>query len=179
MEFRGAAKNEPEPEKPYTVRNAIDAYIAFLEAKRRTADDARKRADALVLPILGDIALRDLKRARLRLWLDGVAAAPPRLRTRKGQAQRYRAIDPDDEEAKRRRQSSANRTWTILKAALNKAWRDGEVDSDVEWRTVASFVDVDVARPRWLDNGEARRLIRAAENDFRVLVRAALHSGAR
>jgi integrase len=176
------AEAAPEPEKPYTVREAIDAYIRFLRAKRRTADDARQRADALILPVFGDIALHDLKRERLRRWLDAVAAAPPRLRTRKGQAQRYRVTDPGDEEAKRRRQSSANRTWTILKAALNMAWRDGKGGrslTDVEWRTVESFTDVDAARPRWLTNDEARRLINAAEGEFRTLVRAALHSGAR
>jgi integrase len=167
-----------EPEGPYTVRNAIDAYIAFLAAERRTAADARTRADALILPVLGDIALGDLKRAKLRSWLDGVAATPPRLRTRKGQAQRYRAIDADDEDAKRQRQSSANRTWTILKAALNKAWRYGKADSDVEWRTVESFADVDAARPRWLDNDEPRRFINGCQGEFKTLVRAALHTGA-
>jgi integrase len=183
-ELRTAAKDpEPKPErkaeKPYTVRDAIEDYIDFLRAKRRTADDARQRAAALILPVLGDIALRDLKRARLREWLDEIAAAPPRLRTRKGQQQRYRVTDPGDEEAKRRRQSSTNRCWTILKAALNMAWRNGKVGSDLEWRTVESFTDVDAARPRWLTNDEARRLINAAEREFRTLLRAALHSGAR
>lgn len=175
------AQTKPEPEQPkgpYTVREAVEAYIVFLKTKRRTGIDARQRADALILPVLGNIALRDLKRERLAEWLEDVAATPPRLRTRKGQPQRYRTIDPGDKVAERRRQSSANRTWTILKAALNQAWRARKIDSDVEWRAVKSFEDVDAARPRWLDNAEARRLINAA-GDFQLFARAALQTGAR
>ena len=56
-----AAKGLPGKEAgPYTVRNAIDDYLHFLEAERKSARDARWRAEALILPNLGRIACIDL-----------------------------------------------------------------------------------------------------------------------
>ena len=115
-----------------------------------------------------------------RLGWRGSLGQPPRVRSRKNKEQQFRAFDPNDEEAQRRRQSSAMRVWTILKAALNQAWRARKIDSDVAWRTVRPFEDVDAARVRWLTNEESRRLINASpEGEFRTLVRAALQTGVR
>ncbi len=43
----------------------------------------------------------------------------------------------------RRRKSTANRILTILKAALNRSWRDGHVASDRAWRRVEPFKNVE------------------------------------
>jgi integrase len=170
---------EPTLEPPYTVRAAIEDYIEFLKKERRTGADARWRADALILPQLGDIECNALKRDEIRAWLDRLVETPPRRRSRKNGEQKHREIDPADENAHRRRRSSTNRTLTILKAALNQCWRNGKIESDREWRAVKPFEDVDAARPRWLNNDDARRLINAAQGEFRKLVQAALQSGAR
>ena len=77
------------------------------------------------------------------------------------------------------RQSTANRTFTILKAALNRAWQQGKVPSDAAWRRLKPFEDVDTARVRYLTIAEATRLINAADPEFRPLVQAALQTGAR
>jgi integrase len=66
-----------------------------------------------------------------------------------------------------------------LRAALNFAFPNGWVQSDLEWRRVKSFRGVVVSRARYLSTDEARRLINAAEGDFRTLIEAALHSGCR
>ena len=71
----------------------------------------------------------------LRKWLAKLAKALPRARTKPGKPQQHRAFDGSDE-AIRRRKSSANRTWTILRAALNHAFRDDLVTSDAAWRKV-------------------------------------------
>jgi integrase len=181
-ERKAAARTAAEPPAApsYKVRNAIEDYLDFLKEKRRTERDARYRAEAFVLPMLGDIAGADLTNETLQAWLVGLAEQPPRVRSQKNKAQKFRAIDPDNEEARRRRQSSAMRVWTILKAALNQAWRARKIDSDVAWRTVRPFEDVDAARVRWLTNEESRRLINASpEGEFRTLVRAALQTGVR
>ena len=69
---------------------------------------------------------------------------------------------------------------TSLKAALNRAWRDGQVaTSPRTWRQVEPFGNVNSARVRYLSIAEARRLINAADPDFRRLVQGALESGAR
>jgi integrase len=90
----------------------------------------------------------------------------------------YRATS-DDQEAKRRRRASSNRTLTVLKAALNLAWREGKAASDKEWRKVEPFEKADAARMRYLQVAEAQRLINACEPGFRQLVQAALQTGCR
>src|SRR6185312_12798335 len=82
-------------------------------------------------------------------------------------------------EHQRRRKSTANRILTILKAALNKAWREGNANSDAAWRRVEPFENVDTARVRYLTLAEAGRLINGCDPDFRRLVRGALETGAR
>jgi integrase len=163
---------------PLTVETAIEAYLQFLEASRKTAEDARYRACAFILPRLGRIEVAALTTVTLRRWHADVAAAPPRLRTRKGEEQRHAEMG-EDAETRRRRQSSANRTLTVLKAALNRAWRDGLVASDEQWRRVQPFKRIEAARLRYLSVAEARRLINASDADFRALVVAALQTGAR
>ena len=53
------------------------------------------------------------------------------------------------------------------------------MSSDLEWRKVNPFKKVDAARVRYLTIAEAKRLINAADPDFRRLVQAALQTGAR
>jgi len=87
--------------------------------------------------------------------------------------------DTSDPERDRRRKATANRILTILKAALNRAWRDGKTPSDSAWRRVEPFESVESARVRYLSIAEATRLINASDADFRRLVRGALETGAR
>ena len=174
-----AAQGLPARDGPYTVGTCVEEYLAFLEANRKSAKDARWRAAALILPKLGNIACADLTAPGLRKWLADTAAAAPRLRTRKGNGQQYRDIDKDDEEQRRRRRATANRVLTILKAALNRAWREGKIRSDDAWRRVEPFEEADAPRVRYLSIDECRRLIDAAEGAFRDLVQAALLTGCR
>lgn len=163
---------------PLTVADAMSDYLAWLETNRRSSNDARKRSEAFILPELGEIEVEDLTTERLAKWHAGLAAMAPRLRTRKGKAQQHRTIDKSDE-GRRRRRSSANRVLTILKAALNRAWRAGKASSDSAWRRAEPFENVDAARIRYLTVAEAQRLINASDLDFRPLVQAALQTGAR
>jgi integrase len=166
---------------PYTVRAAIDDYVAWLEHNRKTAKDTRWRADALILPRLGDLECTKLTTPQIRDWRDAIAKAPPRLRTKKNKPQAFRQAfeDDDPEEGRRKRHASANRVLTILKAALNHAWRERKVASDEAWRAVKPFKEADAARVRYLTIEESRRLINASAPDFRLLVQAALATGAR
>jgi integrase len=131
-----------------------------------------------VLPTLGDVRVEELTTERLRHWLNTLAATPPRVRTPKGEAPLH-AKAGKSEDAKRKRQVSANRVLINLRAALNLAFREGKVSSDTAWRRVRPFAGVDVARVRYLTIAEAQRLINASEAPFRQLVQAALQTGAR
>jgi integrase len=166
---------------PYTVANALEDYLEFLEddgRSRHLIQDVRSRAAIHILPALGPMKVAALTTKRLRRWHSGVAKSAPRLRAGNGKPAQYRAV-VDGDETKRRRRSSANRTWTVLRAALNHAFHDGNVASDIPWRKVKPFRNVDAARVRYLTVAESRRLINAADPEFRPLVQAALVSGCR
>jgi integrase len=163
---------------PLTVQAAVEAYLESLEAHGKSAVDARHRAKAHIYATLGNIEAASLTTAVLRQWLANLAKSLPRARTKPGKPQQHRAFD-GSKEAIRRRKSSANRTWTILRAALNHAFRDGLVASDAAWRKVKSFKSVDAARVRYLTLAQARQLVNASSSKFRPLVQAALQTGCR
>jgi integrase len=179
------AKAHRPPERqskgPYTVADALRDYIEYLEGDGRSPHavrDARSRAAVHILPALGTTKIAGLTTDRLRRWRDGMAKSAPRLRAGNGKAPRYRVVI-DGDETKRQRRSSTNRTWTVLRAALNHAFRDGKVAIDTAWRKVQPFRNVDASRARYLAVTEGKRLINAADPEFRPLVQAALATGCR
>ena len=163
---------------PLTVKDAVDQYLEWMEGNRKSAADSRKRADAFINPTLGDIECEKLTADVIRKWHMALAKQAPRKRTKPGKKQQYRETTNDDE-AIRRRRSTANRVLTILKAALNRAWNEGKLASNAEWSRVEPFENVDAARTRYLTVAEAKRLINSCDKEFRPLVQAALQTGAR
>jgi integrase len=164
---------------PLTVRVAVESYIEFLEANRKSAPDARYAADAFILPLLGDLEVSQLATDQIRKWHHKLATRPARIRSKRGEKQQFKVAPENDPDYDRRRKSTANRILTILKAALNRAWRDGKTPSDTEWRRVEPFEGVESARIRYASMAEATRLLNASDPDFRKLVRGALETGAR
>jgi integrase len=162
---------------PLTVADAMTSYIEFLKSNRKSAPFSKYASDAFILPELGPMEVAALTTDQLRKWHFNLAKASARIRTKPGKKQRFKA--EGDPERDRRRKATANRILTILKAALNRAWRDGKATSDSAWRRVEPFEDVDAARVRYLSIAEAIRLINASDADFRRLVRGALETGAR
>jgi integrase len=125
-----------KPTGPYTITDAMDAYLAWLESDGRSAAaiaDARYRDRAFIRSRLGELEVASLTADRLRQWRDALAKTAPRLRTRPGEKQKHRDL-ANDEEARRSRRASANRTWTTLRAALNYAFHTDKVDSDTGGR---------------------------------------------
>jgi integrase len=166
---------------PLIVSDVLDSYLRMLEGEgrsRHAIQDAKYRIEAFIRPKLGKTSIGALRTERLRHLRDDLAKAPPRLRTGNGDEQKFREA-PDDEDTRRRRRASANRTWTVLRAALNHAFHDSKIESDVAWRKVKPFKNVEAARIRYLTVAEAKRLTNACDPEFRPLVQAALHTGAR
>ena len=174
-----AAGSDRVQSGPYTVADAMSDYLAWMESEgKRSARDSRYRADAMILPDLGDVEVSKLTASQIRQWRDRKAQSPARTRTSNGDKQRYRNV-PDNPESVRQRKSSTNRTLTVLKASLNHAFKEGKVDSDLEWRRVSPYKRVEAARARYLGDDEARRLVNACAEPFRSLVIAGLMTGAR
>jgi integrase len=178
-----SAARGPRPARPggYTVDDAMADYFQFLASDGRPKGalyDSERKAEAHIRPALGQLKVSALTPERLRRWRDELAKAPPRLRTRQGDAQKYRDAD-DSDDAQRARRASANRTWSVLRAALNHAYHEGKAESDAAWRKVKPYRSVEFARIRYLTVAEAKRLINAADPEFRPMIEAALQTGAR
>jgi integrase len=164
----------------YTVKDAATSYLESIEGKA-SHHDVKMRMQAFVLQVLGDRPVMELEASEIRKWHRTIAKTPARRRTGKGQKQAYRKADMNDPEVIRQRKASANRILSHLKAALNhlRSEHPKQITSDDAWRLVKVFENVDVSRAQYLSADQARRLINAAEGDFRVLVQAALQTGAR
>ena len=148
---------------PYTVKQCVTDYIRDLQM-RQGADAARRAeqvANKHIVPALGTAEAGRLRTHRLTLWRDNLVAKS------------------DDLEKVRRSKDTANRVLTILKAALNRAFREGGVQSDAEWRRLKPFPKVGRPRDVFLTKKQCKVLVAAFAPDFAKLVRSALLTGAR
>ena len=130
----GGDDEDGEEAGPYTVRLAINDYFDWYASekpsqKTRNLRDMEYRANAFILPRLGEVEVSKLTPKAIRAWRNEVAAAPPRVRAGIGKPVAYRDTS-DDPEAERKRRHSANKVATILRAALNHAWHERKVLTD-------------------------------------------------
>lgn len=168
------------PAGAYTVAQCMKDYLGWARVHRKSASHMETYANAFILPHLGKLDTAALTAPVLRRWHAHLADEPPRLRTMKGRGPRYREVAGDPAEAKRKRQLKANRQLTLLRAALNRAWRDGLIATGRdEWMRVEPFKGVERQRDNYLSRDEAVRLINACPSDLRALVQLALLTGAR
>jgi integrase len=166
-------------EGPFTIKDAIDDYLKAYERRGGKAlYDTRRAAEAHILPALRGHTVAKLTARKISDWHHGLAEKRARARTKQGRKQNYRKAEggPD---AVRKRRATANRILTVLKAALNHAWKSGHVASDDAWRRVKPFRAVETARVRYLSEAECVRLANACEPAFRNLVRGAMLTGCR
>jgi integrase len=181
--FPRVAREDVDPEEPsgpYTVSAAVDDYLA--DYRRRGGKAARNTQaviEAFIRPRLGVKPVAELRAKVIGAWLAELAASAPRLRTAPGAAPRVRALDATNPEMVRRRRATANRVLTVLKAALNHGFREGNIDSDEAWRRVKPFREADAPKIRYLDPAETRRLVYATDPVFKPMVQAALLTGCR
>lgn len=180
-EERRTAGAEPASHGPYTVADALaDYFSARVRKGSKGVNSDRTVADARIVPALGSIHVAKLTTAKIRRWHEDLANSPKLVRSRgKAEERKTKAIDPTDSDAIRARRSSANRQLTVLKAALNHAYREGRLASDDAWRKVSPFRAVDAAVIRYLSTDECQRLVNACATPFRDLVRAAILTGCR
>ena len=164
---------------PLTVADAMSEYLKAYARRGGKAVYGTKRAtETHILPALGNIPVGKLMARKIADWHHGLAEKRARARTKPGRRQNYReAVSGPD--AVRKRRATANRILTVLKAALNHAWKAGHVATDDAWRRVKPFKAVETALVRYLSEAECVRLVNACEPTFRNLVRGALLTGCR
>jgi len=178
---RELAGDYTKQEGPYTVDRTLEDYFRDRE-KRGSKGVAKDRSVARVriLPSLGNIEISRLTTRKLREWHANLAEAG-----KLGKAGRFdkvrveRNLDKTNEDAVRARRSTANRTLTVLKAALNYAYQENRIISDDAWRKVKPYSSVDTPVIQFLSDEECARLVNACNGNFRNLVKAALATGCR
>jgi integrase len=146
-----------------TVADAVRHYLEMREARSRSPSSLKIDTGKLraALPKLGATPLSELTTAELRRWRDSLV------------------VTSGSDEAKRKSQATANRIWAALRAALNHAYQEGQVQSDDAWRRLKPFRNTDQPRKRFLSVAECKRLLNASPPDFRQLARGALFTGMR
>jgi integrase len=178
---RELAGDYTKEQGPYTVEKALEDYFKHREQRgsKGVAKD-RSVAKVRILPILGNLEVSRLTSRRLRDWHTNLAETGKQARAgRSGKGRVERVLDKDDPDAVRARRATANRTLTILKAALNFAFQDNRVPSDEAWRKVKPFSSVDTPVIRFLNDDESSRLVNSCNGAFKNIVRAALATGCR
>ena len=94
----------------------------------------------MILPVLGDRLVEELTSDEIRKWFADYAESPGLIRAKANGERKERPVEGD--EAIRRRHD-ANRLLTILKAALNLAFNEEKVQSDLAWKRVKPYKGVD------------------------------------
>lgn len=174
---RGAKGLAPVKRGPYTVNHCMDDYLEWFKHHRKSWRQTAATAKAHIRPALGKLDITELTSEALRLWHHRLAEVPARRRTKPLAPQNYDSSEHAD--IARRRKVSANRVLAVLRAALNFAFSNGHAKTDVAWRRLRPFRNVERPRLVYLTVPEARRLLAACEPDFARLVRGALTTGAR
>ena len=167
--------------KEVTVADVMADYLEWYRENRKAYEQTRYTIDAHVLPEIGRIPVAELTTARIRRWHQGLAKKPARLRSSQ-RRKKKRTREAVTDEQKRSRRATANRVLTILKAALNEAWREGEEAVSEQrkiWQPVRPLPGAESGRVRYLSSEETKRLVNACDPDFRDLVLAAFYTGAR
>ncbi len=171
-----------EDNKPYTVTSAITDYLADFKANGKKSYYATEtQINAHILPLFGEKLVSALTFKQLSAWKNKLATTEKRARSSKKlkQEQQYVADNSNDPEYQRRRRATANRIITVLKAILNHAFHTNRVESNEAWQKLKPFKNVSEPKIRFLSEEETTRLINACDENFRLLIRGALLTGAR
>lgn len=168
-----AAAGGYRPER-YTVGDALDDYLERFTGK--SLEKTRHTIERHIRPLLGKRPVCELTTAELTKFQADLASRRSVYRAnRKGEVR----TRPDDGDSARRAKANANRIFTPLKAALNRAFHEGRVADDTAWRRVKPYQKVTAARIRYFTPAEVEALLSTADPWFKALIQAALFTGAR
>lgn len=167
--------------KDFTVADAMAEWLKAKQLENKSAENLasyKTRADLHIVAVLGHVKIAKLTTSQLRSWLADLGNKPRMLRHPIGEKAKPSPMAMSDDETRKRR-ANANRVWSMLRAALNLAFAEGKVKSDLEWRRVKPFAESNEAKVRDLDESEITHFLNAAEPSFRKIASAALLTGAR
>ena len=159
----------------FKVADAVEAYLEHYRTESgKQTKEVERVFDRDILPALGARPVESLTRQDLINWRSGLIRQKPHNRAKKAVE-----VDASETELKRRRKATAQRKWTMLRAALNHAFSAGEVSSDAVWRSIKPLRDIDAPPPsRILTAKQCRVLTSNVDTDFRPIAQATFLTGA-
>lgn len=188
------AERQPAPRHyadGQTLNSVIAYYIEHQLAGKGSEAMTKLWVARHITDSIGAKLVTALDADALRRWHRQLASKPPAKRKlvqpencpkkRYSEADPAKAFDPTDPTQVRARKSTANRILTIVKAALNFAWRNDKLPADLPsyWAKVEPFALGEDPPPRMLEQSEITRLLNAAPPALRELLTGALMTGAR
>ena len=174
--FIQSLNKENSPQSgPCVVVDVAAEYLDWFKHNRKSYGNTKQIIDRDILPHFGTKEVERITTKEIKAWHHKLANTP--RRTRAGVPKNDARENTPSEQ--RQRKSTANRLLTVLKAILNYAFNEGYVENDIAWRRVKPFRNVDSPKVRYLNRAERLRLTNACNEDFRLLVTAALLTGAR
>ena len=176
----------PNAELKYTKTNdkftVGDAMHGFVEWKRIAAattyfQTSLSLINHHIIPRLGDLAVEELSLSVFTQFCLDVLETPPK----RGNEQLGPRIPVEElgHEQLRKRKKTLNTVIGLLKAAIELAWENGDVESERSWRLLRRVPHADTPRQFFLTRAQAKRLIATCRPDLALLVQAALYTGCR
>ncbi len=143
--------------RPATVKDAAERY-----AKINAEAEGRFKRHLYGDPLAG-AQLAKLKRSHIEDWRKRLADKPASVARRKGGVTVTRPRSP----------ASLNRDMNMLRAALNAAWRAGDISTDLPWReTLRAVPAASRRRTLYLDRQQRRALLANCDKDALPFVTA-------
>jgi integrase len=140
-----------------TVELVLGAYLTHYKAHTRDESNSQVGiANSRIIPELGNLSIIDMTSDDLLQWRNGLVTGKKPVA-----------------------KSTANRIWTVLRAALNYGYSHMKVPDPDRWRRIKPFPKTNKPRAEYLTTKEARKLVKHMDSDFRDLALGALYTGGR
>jgi integrase len=161
--FAWCNREESGVNSNHLVSDAIADYVEYLTLNNSdsSASSTKGRLAAHTTPELLKTPVRELTTKRLEKWRNGMVPTDM------------------DSETTRKKKDSANRVWSMLRAALNISFQSGVVDSNIAWVRVKPFKSVTAKRDLFLTGEQVTRLLSKTEGALHNLIKAGVLTGAR
>lgn len=160
-----AAKNEAEEWFKHLDKGGAYERMTVREACQKYTDkhaDIQRFERWVYSDPIADIPLDKLRSAHVEAWRKRVADKPVAITRSPKKKQEYRE----------RSESSVNRDIAPLRAALNKAFKQGAVMSDAAWRTALARAKEEGRRDVYLSRDQRRALLeKLSSDDIQAFVR--------
>jgi len=150
-------------EAGYTVKKAIDDYVKYLRINNSDSS-ATQTQQRLYKRIPSKLQAAKLTKLTLKQVTDWHCSM---------------ITESKDKHVTRRSKDTANRILSMFKAALNLAFRNNIIATDLAWRRVSAFKNVTASRKVILTDQHIQQLYENTEGGFHCLIKSALLTGAR